>query len=113
MSEGGYEKHIARMKKVYHQRQKALIKAFEEVFPGRVVISGQSTGLNLIADFPGVDFSEELQNDALESGIKIHPVEKHAIVKGRHRSKIIIGYGHLTPDRIREGVERLNGVLCR
>ena len=111
MCEGGYEKHIARMKKIYYQRQLAVLNALEEYFPGRYVVRGQSTGLNLIAEFPGVDFTEQVQKDAAAAGIRLHPVEMHAIVKGGHCSKIIIGYGQLTPGEIREGLRRLRSVL--
>lgn len=30
--------------------------------------------------------------------------EMHCIEKGRHQSKLLIGYGHLEPDEIRKGV---------
>lgn len=111
INEGGYEKHISRMKKIYHQRQQSVIKALEDSFPGKYIISGHSTGLHLIAEFPDAEFTEKIQKDANNAGVRIHPVESLAIEKGRHCSKIVIGYGHLTADEITEGIRRLKSVI--
>jgi len=40
-------------------------------------------------------------------GVKVYPVENHAIEKGNYHNRIIIGYGHLKQEEIEEGVERL------
>jgi GntR family transcriptional regulator/MocR family aminotransferase len=39
------------------------------------------------------------------------PVEQHAIWKGCHQSKVILGYGNLTQGEIEEGVRRIKTVL--
>lgn len=113
INEGRYEKHISKMKKIYHQRQKSLIKALEDNFPGRFSISGHSTGLHLIVEFPNVEFTDKIQKAAIDAGVRIHPVESLAIEKGRHCSKIVMGYGHLTADEIKEGIRRLKSVIAK
>ncbi|PER97245.1 GntR family transcriptional regulator, partial [Bacillus anthracis] len=46
-------------------------------------------------------------------GVKVYPVEDHAIEKGKHYNRIIIGYGLLTTAEIKEGVSRLQRVILR
>lgn len=111
IDEGGYEKHVSKMKKVYHQRQRSVIKALEDCFPGRYTISGNSTGLHLVVEFPDTEFTKKILEDANMAGVRIHPVEALAIEKGRHCSKIVIGYGHLMADEITEGIRRLKSVI--
>ncbi len=43
----------------------------------------------------------------IQNGVRVYPVEKHAIEKGRHKNKIILGYGHLGCEEIAEGIRRL------
>jgi GntR family transcriptional regulator / MocR family aminotransferase len=43
--------------------------------------------------------------------VKIYPVELHAIHKGVHQNKIILGYGNLTIKEIGEGIHRLKSAL--
>lgn len=51
--------------------------------------------------------------DLEEGGVRLYPVERHAIRKGRHQSKVILGYGNLTPGEIEEGLRRMKTVLDR
>ena len=46
-----------------------------------------------------------------QNGVRVYPVETHAIAKGRHKNKIIMGYGHLEGKDIEEGVRRLEITL--
>jgi GntR family transcriptional regulator / MocR family aminotransferase len=46
-----------------------------------------------------------------EAGVRLYPVERHAIGKGGHQSKVILGYGNLTQEEIEEGVRRIKTVL--
>jgi len=40
-------------------------------------------------------------------GIRITPVDYHSICKGRHLDKLLLGYGHLEPDEIQQGISLL------
>lgn len=102
------EKHIRRMKKVYANRRDHVKKCLVREFGNYVKISGDSTGLHLIAEFKSTNFSDEKVNELLEiHKVKIYPVELHTIQKGTHKNKIILGYGNLAIEEIEEGVLRL------
>ncbi|HUC93483.1 MAG TPA: hypothetical protein VMS09_15920 [Paenibacillus sp.] len=77
----------------------------------KVNIFGHSTGLHLIAEFAEIDFTPPLLEKIERGGARVYPVETHAIRRGNHRNRIILGYGNLTAEKIEEGVRRLAAVL--
>ncbi|NEN82648.1 PLP-dependent aminotransferase family protein [Paenibacillus elgii] len=110
--EGGYlERHIAKMKKLYKSRRDCLIDCLRSAFPGRVNIIGDSTGLHLVAEFPGRRFDEEAVRRIKRMGVKVYLVEEHANDKEAQRSRLILGYGHLPKEDIQEGIARLSRAL--
>jgi GntR family transcriptional regulator/MocR family aminotransferase len=106
------ERHIRKMKKIYKARRDHLKKCLVEQFGTKVKISGDSTGLHLVAEFQNIEFSnEKVQEIMADHKVKIYPVELHAIRKGVHQNKIILGYGNLTIEEIEEGIHRLKSAL--
>ncbi|MCP1309793.1 MocR-like pyridoxine biosynthesis transcription factor PdxR [Paenibacillus tyrfis] len=110
--EGGYlERHIAKMKKLYKSRRDCLIECLRSAFSDQVNIIGDSTGLHLVAEFPGRRFDEEAVRKIERMGVKVYLVEEHANDKEAHRSRLILGYGHLPKEDIQEGIARLSRAL--
>lgn len=105
------ERHIQKMKKIYNGRRKQVRKCLTEAFGENVRILGDSTGLHLIAEFKNRKFTNEQVAKIAEKKVKIYPVEHHAIQKGIHQNKIILGYGNLSTDEIQEGIHRLKQAL--
>jgi GntR family transcriptional regulator/MocR family aminotransferase len=112
IEEGHLERYILKMKRIYRKRRDILIRSLEQAFSKRVHILGDATGLHLVAEFPGIDFTADSVGQALEqAGVNIYPVEMHAIRKGQHYQQIILGYGNLTVEQIEDGIKRLSIVL--
>ncbi|MBD1381491.1 MocR-like pyridoxine biosynthesis transcription factor PdxR [Metabacillus arenae] len=112
IDEGHLERHIRKMKKIYKTRRDHLKKCLTEEFGDKVKILGDSTGLHLIAEFKNIEFTDQKVKNILERHkIKIYLVELHTIKKGMHQNKIILGYGNLTIDKIKEGIQRLKQAL--
>jgi len=107
IEEGSLERHISNMKKIYQRLRHTLIEALDRFFPGKLRILGNSAGLHLTAEFQDVIFIEQLLKKVLDHGVRIYPVEQHAICKNRHLNQIILGYGNLTKEKIEEGIRRL------
>jgi DNA-binding transcriptional MocR family regulator len=107
IDEGYLDRHMAGVKKEYRRRRDALLAALQRHFAGRVTIWGATTGLHLVAEWPDASFSEALVARWAEGGVQVYPVERHALLAGRHTGKLIFGYGHLSPARIALGVARL------
>lgn len=111
IEEGHLERHIRKMKKIYQKRRETLIKSLNLYFNDRVNILGDATGLHLIGEFIDINFSDEVVNKILEHGARVYPVELHTIKKEIHLNKIIMGYGNLTHEEIKEGIKRLRMAL--
>lgn len=111
IEEGHLERHIRKMKKIYQKRRETLIKCLNLYFKDRVNILGDATGLHLIGEFIDITFSDEVMNRILEYGVQVYPVKIHTIKKEIHLNKIIMGYGNLTLEGIKEGVKRLSMAL--
>ncbi len=106
-----FDRHVQKMRKIYGQRRQVLLKSLKEVFGSELIAYGDSAGLHVAIDFPGMRFDEAFKNYCLQYGVYITPVESHCIEKGRHQSKLLIGYGHLEPDVIRNGVVLLSDII--
>ncbi|MED0716175.1 MocR-like pyridoxine biosynthesis transcription factor PdxR [Aeribacillus composti] len=106
------ERHIRKMKKIYKARRDHVKKCLIEQFGDTVKIFGDSTGLHLVAEFQNIVFLDQVVNEIMKKHkVKIYPVEVHAIQKGIHQNKIILGYGNLTKEEIAEGIFRLRQAL--
>src|SRR5699024_314008 len=99
---------VRKMKKIYQGRRDHIKKCLSKEFGSKVKILGDSTGLHLVAEFQNVEFSAQLvQELSKKYKVQIYPVELHTIEKGKHKNKIILGYGNLTLNEIEEGICRL------
>lgn len=111
IDEGYLERHIMKMKKMYKKRRNFLIHCLKTTFLDKVNIFGYSTGLHLIVELNESHFSKELLEWIERFGVKVYPVEDHTIEKGKHHNRIILGYGHLKKEEIKEGVTRLHKAI--
>lgn len=105
------DRHVQKMRKIYGQRRQVLLESLEEAFGREWIAYGDSAGLHVAVDFPGRRFDEAFKSSCLKNGIFITPVESHCLEKGRHQSKLLIGYGHLEPDVIKKGVVLLSDII--
>ncbi|WP_421617510.1 PLP-dependent aminotransferase family protein [Brevibacillus sp. TJ4] len=102
-----FDHHLRKMKKRYRERRQVLLEALAMHFGDTCRSWGDAAGLHLAVEFPGACLDEKFAQACRQSGIRITPVEYHCIQKGRHRDKLLFGYGHLEPEEIRQGVRLL------
>jgi GntR family transcriptional regulator/MocR family aminotransferase len=107
---GHLEKHIAQMRKLYRQRRNLLRQSVLTHFADRVRLFGDSTGLHLVAEFPGVDFTTAAQQIAQQQ-VRVYPVADYATVKEPYQNQIVLGYGNLSLNAIETGIQRLHKAL--
>ncbi|MDC0805173.1 aminotransferase class I/II-fold pyridoxal phosphate-dependent enzyme [Clostridium paraputrificum] len=84
---GGLEKYIFRMKKLYNRKRKYLIKVLNTEFKNEFKIKGEAAGLHIVAHFYNVKFTESLIHKIFEAGIRVYPIQQCAIEN-------ILEYGH-------------------
>ncbi|MFC5450413.1 MocR-like pyridoxine biosynthesis transcription factor PdxR [Paenibacillus aestuarii] len=111
IEQGHLDRHIRRMRKVYRKRREVLIRSLSEHF-GEVDILGHAAGMHLVVRFKQVSFSEALLERIQSAGVLVYPVEQFALQKGAYTNSIVLGYGGLTTDLIKEGIRRMKIVMA-
>jgi GntR family transcriptional regulator / MocR family aminotransferase len=111
IKEGYLRRHILQMKKIYKRRRVIMIQALQDAFADEVRITGDATGLHLIAEFPNHVFTSKMLARMEENGLRIYPVEDHAIVPNRQKHRLIFGYGNLSTEQIQRGIAKLAATL--
>lgn len=111
MKERKLDRHIRAMKKRYAVRREALMDALAASFGDTWRACGDAAGLHVAIHFSDRTFDEAFERRCVQSGVRAALLEEHCIVKGAHRSELVLGYGHLEPDRIRDGVRLLAEVM--
>lgn len=106
-----FDRHIQKMRKIYGRRRQILLESLEKVYGREWLAFGDAAGLHVAIDFPGMHFDNTFKNNCLQHGLAITPVESHCIKKGHHQSKLLLGYGHLKPDPIKNGIILLSELI--
>lgn len=105
MTEGHFERHINRTRKVYRQRRDFMMKALYQQIPG-AVISGEHAGLHLILELPFSGNRTVFEQRALDRGVKITTLEH----PGTDTILCIIGYAHLREEEMNEAAQILGEI---
>lgn len=110
MRSGDFERHIRRMRRLYRGRRDALIAALSDVFGERAIIGKRHGGLNVLVSLD-VRLSEmQVTKRATEAGVGLRPASPYYADPPAHPS-FLVGFGALTEERIREGIELLGQIV--
>lgn len=104
------DKHIYHMKKLYEGKRIHLMKCLTAAFEERIKLSGEYAGLHLLVTFDR-DLDDRNLQSMEQNGVEADFVEEYAILKGKHKNKLVLGYGELSYPQIEEGVRRLKEAL--
>ncbi|MFF4520782.1 MocR-like pyridoxine biosynthesis transcription factor PdxR [Streptomyces bluensis] len=100
---GDYDRQLRRCQRAYRERRDALVAALEEHLPGTEV-SGIAAGLHVIATLPDAyGPPARFMRRVTAAGVSVRPLADHGRVPD-DRVRLVLGYAHLPPGRIREGV---------
>ncbi|MGP7819526.1 MocR-like pyridoxine biosynthesis transcription factor PdxR [Niallia sp. 01092] len=110
IEEGHLDRHVRKMKKIYQERREVLESSILQSFKKAKII-GKAAGMHLVVEIPGVDFTNEICDKIKSLGVCVYPVEQYSIKKGDHKEKIVMGYGGLTTEQIKNGVALLKKAL--
>ncbi|MFG6301812.1 MocR-like pyridoxine biosynthesis transcription factor PdxR [Streptomyces rochei] len=109
---GEYDRQLRLCQRAYRERRDVLVAALEEHFPGSRV-SGIAAGLHAIATLPERYGPEKhFLARAADAGIAVRALAEYGHGAGgdeaaRRAVRLVLGYAHLTPGRIRAAVESL------
>ncbi|MER6694409.1 PLP-dependent aminotransferase family protein [Streptomyces minutiscleroticus] len=105
---GDHDRHLRRCRRAYRERRDALVAALEEHFPGTEV-TGVAAGLHVVAALPERwGPSSRFLDRVGAAGIAVRPLADCARTPAQDdRVRLVLGYAHLPPARIREGVRAM------
>lgn len=115
MLEGGYRRHLRRVRQIYLERRNALLRSLEKNF-GSVDVSGEDAGMHLIWTIPDQLLDAgQIERRALECGIGVYTASTgsalHFGPDAASSRRLVLGYAALTPKEIEHGISRLAHIL--
>lgn len=110
LSEGLLAAHVRRTTRVYRERRTALLDALAAVPQLRVLPS--VAGLHMATEFTDQGVSDRVVvQRAAAAGVGVEPLSPRYLGAPRHG--LVLGFRHITADRIAPAIERLADVLRR
>lgn len=105
LERGDYDRQLRRCQRAYRERRDALVAALAERLP-RARVSGIAAGLHAIAELPyGYGPEERFVARMTSAGIAVRPLGDCAHARVEDSGvRLVLGYAHLSPALIREGV---------
>jgi len=108
IAEGNYEKHLNKMRKLYKDKRRYLIKELS-IFGNNIKIVGESAGNHLLIKLRTGNSEKEMCQAATENGVKVYPISDYFIgaMLEKYQNTFLLGYGALSKKEISEGVKLL------
>lgn len=115
MESGRYDRHLRRMREVYRRRRDTLTRAVQEHTPGLCLV-GLEAGCHALLELPEGVAEDEVVDAALRKGVRVYGLGRYRVDAERSGEAavppaIVLGFGNVSEDRIRRGVEVLGQVL--
>lgn len=113
LERGDYDRQLRRCQRAYRERRDALVAALEEHFPGAEV-AGIAAGLHVIAALPPrCGPQRDFLARVAAAGVAVRPLTDYRHARAGHDEergvRLVLGYAHLPPARIRAGVRLMAG----
>lgn len=105
MNLGYFEKHIRRMKVAYRKKHTLLNQCIQTYLGDQVKMVGQAGGLYIIMQ-PTKQSAQQFIDIAKMAGVKVYETDKYVV--GIRSPYIMLGFGGLTEDEIRNGIELIS-----
>lgn len=105
------DRHVQRMRRIYGEKRTLLLNCIKDAFGDSTCLWGDASGLHVALQFPGRVFGEQFVRHSRESGIRVTPLAHYCQAQHTHQDKLLIGYGHLSPVQMKEGIQSLHRLL--
>ena len=108
---GAFERHLNRMRKAYREKHDLLLDCLQPLL-NRYRLSGEYAGLHVLLPSRVPAGEEELLERAAACGVRIYGLKEAALAPFEtDYATVLLGYGGLDQERIREGIRRLDAAL--
>lgn len=116
-SEGYFERHLNRMRKIYKNKHDLLLKELKNLnLP--IVIKGENAGLHVVIQIGkktgnAAEIERKLVNLAKEQNVIIYPLSDYYLREEERIPSVLIGFARLKEDDIVKGMGILNDVWSK
>jgi len=113
MTNGHWEQHIRKMRRIYNKKNTILIKAIEEYLTKNVRLIGGNAGLHLLLEIRNGMDEDTVIWEAKKAGVKIYPTSQYWMRHNdlKHYPVVLLGFGGLGENQIVDGIKILANVL--
>lgn len=106
IADGGFERHLRRMRARYRDKCEILVESLERHLPD-ARIQGVAAGLHLLAWLPAGTDERRASAVARSTSVCVHELHRHCTTIAERRPAFIIGFAFATENEIRTGVRLL------
>ncbi len=107
--DGYFERHLNKMRKLYRAKHELLLECLQPL-RDRFVISGENAGLHLLLTSRCGAAERELVQAAASRQIRVYGLSDSMVEDASHSTAVLLGFGGLSEEKIREGAELLRKV---
>jgi len=104
--EGHFARHIRRMRMLYMDRRRALVKALQIQMGDMTEVIGAEAGMHLVALLPPGTDDVAVSSEAAQRGISATPLSSCFLIPPL-RGGLILGYGGTNARQIHDGINKL------
>ena len=104
--EGHFARHIRRMRMLYMERRKALVRAIRLQMGDKIEVVGADAGMHLVMMLPPGINDVVVSKRAAQRGVSATPLSTCYLGSPAGRG-LVLGYGGTNPRQIQEGVAKL------
>ena len=104
--DGYFERHLNKMRKIYRVKHDLMLEELQP-FHKKFTVSGENAGLHLLLTAKGSASEEELVRRAAKQGVKVYGMSSGMTVNNPQAAAVLLGFGGLNLEQIREGICRL------
>jgi GntR family transcriptional regulator/MocR family aminotransferase len=112
INDGHFSRHIRRMRKLYQEKQEALVRSAQKELRGVLEIKQARAGMHLIGWLPEKMNDQVVSRRAARAGVDVRPLSFYSI-ETTQRPGLLMGYTGISLAEIRGGVRKLASALDR
>lgn len=108
MESGDFDRHMRKMRTLYHRKHDVLLDELKRHFPSSATVIGAGSGLHVLLQLHNGKSEAELIDAAHRMGVKIYPTSVYALSpESVLPATVLLGFGGLSEEEIRMGVRLL------
>ncbi|MDZ5472764.1 PLP-dependent aminotransferase family protein [Bacillus sp. 31A1R] len=108
MCSGDFDRHIRKMRKLYHEKHRVLLESIKLMMGNRVEVIGEKAGLHILLRVKN-DYYLDLIEKGLKKGVKVYSTKPYWQGETPFSDDLVLlGFGGLTVEQIKDGIRLLS-----